>query len=431
VTVSHDLRLRRLQRLQDRGIVMRGSDDDNVWVVADQLLVAAGDVDTVESQLGNVCLQRVGTVRMPWRAPSLKRGFGLVGGRPTPRDESDDGDDDEAADVTVLQLSRQADPVVLAGELRAARRAVSPNHLVTALQRRMGFPDTDPEPIEPGALPRLPDPLPPHGDGVRVAVIDTGFPVQSPGLGWLDQGVDMGARSDELRVLGDDGHLDLLDETGDGLLDLAAGHGAFVAGIIRRLAPRAEIHFIKALDASGVGTEVGVARAIRWAARRRPHVINLSLGFYTSGNVPPPLVEKAVAIARHRQERPAIVAAAGNDGIDDPAWPASVDGVIGVGALDQQGGPAPFSNTGNVNAWAPGESVESCYVTGTEDVALTMDANADSFSGAAKWSGTSFAAAVVAGTIAAALRDGDPADQLGEQVVTAAGGRITAPAWQF
>ncbi len=430
MATMRDLKMLRLQRLQDRGIVMRGESDTNVWVVADELLVSSDQTDEIERRLGNVAVRRLGHVRLPWRGTATKRGFGAVSGLATTEPDLEP-DDDDLPVVDVLQLARDRDPLELAGELRAEGRLVSPNHLVTALQRRLGFPDTDPEPLPVASLPSLPSVLPDRGAGVRVAVIDTGFPVTPAGGGWLDNDVAWAASAEERTIVGVDGHVDLLDETGDEKLDLAAGHGAFVAGLIRRLAPRATIHFIKALDASGVGTEVGVARAIRWAARRRPHVINLSLGFYPTGDEVPTLVENAVRLAQRRPEHPAVVAAVGNDGIADPTWPSSCDDVIGAGALGDSGRPAPFSNTANVDVWAPGTLVPSCYVTGSEDAALTFDQNADTFDGAARWSGTSFAAGIVSGTIAAAVTPGSSGADTARGVVERSGGRITEPDWAF
>ena len=59
------------------------------------------------------------------------------------------------------------------------------------------------------------------------------------------------------------GDIDPLDRfplpNGDGYLDLAAGHGTFVAGIVRQVAPRARVTVYRAVDSDGIGTEVRVA----------------------------------------------------------------------------------------------------------------------------------------------------------------------------
>ena len=84
---------------------------------------------------------------------------------------------------------------------------------------------------------------------------------------------------------------------------MEAGHALFVAGLVRRMAPRARLVFLKALNSDGVGTELGVARAIRYAVVRGVDIINLSLGFYTVRDRTPAGVEAAVAAAGHRHGR--------------------------------------------------------------------------------------------------------------------------------
>ena len=94
-----------------------------------------------------------------------------------------------------------------------------------------------------------------------------------------------------------------------------------MAGLIRRIAPRRpELVFLKALNSDGVGTELGVARAIRAATARKVDLINLSLGFYTLLDATPSGVEAAVADARRAgipsSPRPATTARR-------PAYPAA------------------------------------------------------------------------------------------------------------
>ena len=205
-------------------------------------------------------------------------------------------------------------------------------------------------------------------------------------------------------------HIDPLDRDRDGYLDVEAGHGLFVAGLVRRMAPRARLVFLKALNSDGVGTELGVARAIRYAVARGVDIINLSLGFYTVRNRTPAGVEAAVAAARAAGT--AVVAAAGNDGLDSPSFPASFPGVAAVGALaaDRQGR-AAFSNPGDwVEVYAPGENVQSSFVRGRENSDLTEDKDSDAFrSNTALWSGTSFACGYVSGHLASVLSRARPA----------------------
>ena len=203
--------------------------------------------------------------------------------------------------------------------------SVAPNHLVTGLQRRLGWPDGDPEPA-PAALPPLPSPLPDGGAGITVAVIDTGWPSQlPPDLDWFGYDTDHATAPGEVDQAGRPvQHVDQLDADHDGYLDVEAGHGIFVAGLIRRMAPRARLVFLKALNSDGVGTELGVARAIRFATARGVDIINLSLGFYTVRDATPSGVERAVADARSAGI--ALVAAAGNDGLELALLPSRLPG---------------------------------------------------------------------------------------------------------
>ena len=55
-----------------------------------------------------------------------------------------------------------------------------------------------------------------------------------------------------------------------------------------------------------------------------------------------------------------LVAAAGNNGTDEPMYPAAFDGVIGVGALTAEYEPAPFSNHGRTTSTARRSASASC-----------------------------------------------------------------------
>src|SRR5262249_32838941 len=86
--------------------------------------------------------------------------------------------------------------------------------------------------------------------------------------------------------------------------------------------------------------------------------------------------------------------------------PAAIAGIVGVGALDQNGKRAPFTpNAPFIRLLAPGVGLTGAYVQGK--VALKPadpDGNPGEltqFDGAAVWEGNSFAAAIVTGEIAA------------------------------
>jgi subtilisin family serine protease len=99
-------------------------------------------------------------------------------------------------------------------------------------------------------------------------------------------------------------------------------------------------------------------------------------------------------------ERAVVVACAGNQASDRPFWPAALDGVVAVAALDGDER-AWFSNHGPwVDACAPGTDVTSCFVRFDGPLGRPGGPDPDEYTGYATWSGTSFAAPVAAGLIA-------------------------------
>ena len=105
-----------------------------------------------------------------------------------------------------------------------------------------------------------------------------------------------------------------------------------------------------------------------------------------------------------------MVASAGNDASIRPTWPAAYPEVIGVAALGPAG-PAAFSNAGHwVDCCAPGVDLVSTFHRAPR--------HDPPFHGWARWSGTSFAAPLVAAMIAREVqRTGDPVKAAAERVV--------------
>lgn len=278
-----------------------------------------------------------------------------------------------------------------------------------------------------------------------VAVLDTGCG-RHP---WLPD--DIVTRYPKLddRVIGLD---DLLtdpeaygDQAGafDGWLDSSAGHGTFIAGVIRQVSPEADIVSIRVADSEGTVLEGDFLLALRTLVKsmlrparrggRRIDVINLSLGFYHE-TPETGIFDKTLAelLLRARREGCAVVCSAGNDATSRPSFPAALwrwpdhDFVapdstavaphVAVGALNPNGTVALFSNIGGwVSTYAPGASVLSCFpafngglqahVRSDRDGLRRETIDPDDFrttgsAGYAIWSGTSFAAPYVAGLLA-------------------------------
>ena len=144
------------------------------------------------------------------------------------------------------------------------------------------------------------------------------------------------------------------------------GHGTFVAGIIAEatnngvglagLAYGASIMPVRILDASGLGDEVTIAKAIRYAVNHGAQVINLSLEFLpneVSSASDIPEIVSAIGLAHARGV--AVVGAAGNDQASQLAYPARSHGVISVGATTRDVCLADYSNAGTgLSLVAPG-----------------------------------------------------------------------------
>lgn len=289
----------------------------------------------------------------------------------------------EADGLCVVRLSPGVDPCELVADLRDRGHRASPNHVFTGQPLFFGGPASRPFPAAPvkAASGR-------ERSGVTVSLLDTGVAAHPwwKGSKWYGEHGDSAA---------------------DATTGAQAGHGTFIAGLLLGQAPESSLSVTRVLDGEGVGDEATVIRALRRLRRRHPddgdrpvsgsegpQVLNLSFGCHTFDDRPSPLLSDAVGALTDT----VVVACAGNTATDRPFWPAALPQVIGVGALDATAERrAPFSAHGPwVNAWARGEWLTSSYLRNAE------------FAGYAAWSGTSFATALVSGTIARAAADMPP-----------------------
>jgi subtilisin family serine protease len=237
------------------------------------------------------------------------------------------------------------------------------------------------------------------GEGVTVAVVDTGVNLNHPDLqpnllpGW-----------------------DFID--GDALAQDIAGHGTHVAGLVAAagqasgVAPRAKIVPVRVLrDLSG-GSSFPVAQGILWAAglldgQPNPNparVINLSLGSEEYSD----LVAQAVLKALNAGV--IVVAAAGNNG-SALTYPAALPGVVAVTAL---AGPQiayqPWYASRGAGLWVTaygGDTSQDQDRNGAPDGILSTDLTQ---SGYGLRMGTSMASPQVAGLAALALSSGTPSN---------------------
>ncbi len=230
------------------------------------------------------------------------------------------------------------------------------------------------------------------GQGVKVAVLDTGADFAHPDL----QG-RIAARAD---FTVEDG--DAADRHGHGTHVAAtiAGSGVASEGQRRGVAPGARLLVGKVLGDSGEGTDSQVIAGMEWAAERAD-VVNMSLGGWEpSDGTDPMSLALDELTAKHGT---LFVVAAGNDGPFDGtiSSPAAAASALTVGAVDRSDRLADFSSRGplvNTRAAkpelvAPGVDIVAARAAGTS-LGTIVDARYTSLSG------TSMAAPHAAGAAA-------------------------------
>jgi serine protease AprX len=248
------------------------------------------------------------------------------------------------------------------------------------------------------------------GSGVDIALIDSGV-VPVDGLTWpgkVINGPDLSfeSQADNLRYLDTFGH-------GTHLAGIIAGRDD-ADSVFSGMAPGARIVNLKVADSQGAVDVSQVIAAIDWAIQHRNdngmNIRVITLAYGTDGSQPYQIDPLSHAVERAWNAGIVVVVAAGNDGNDAPLRNPAIDPfVIAVGAAEndstQVSGVASFSNCGSserfVDLVAPGRSLLSLRSPGSfadqnHPEAVVAD---NYFLG----SGTSQAAAVVAGGIALLL----------------------------
>jgi len=212
------------------------------------------------------------------------------------------------------------------------------------------------------------------GEGIRVAVLDTGIDYAHPDL--------------------KDAIEDMKDFSGSrsGPND-TNGHGTHVSGTIAArenssgvigAAPLAKILTGKVLGDDGSGSDQSVAAGIRWAIQKKVDIISMSLGAPQYSR----LIHSAIKEAHKKGIF--IITAAGNEGpsLDTVGYPARLPECLAVGAIDRNLKVTRFSSRGDtVDIVAPGDQILSTYPPKRH----------------ARLSGTSMATPLVSGVVALML----------------------------
>ena len=298
------------------------------------------------------------------------------------------------------------DVVRLLDEIDAelGRDVAVPDHIVHITVQGGGklCPATEPEiPLGKGPVPALTR----NGDAgldIKVSVVDTGWhtaAADNSETPWLDD--------DTYEIQGDEETVVQAD------IGSYVGHGTFVAGVIRCLAPKVRLEIEGVLKYAGAVYESDIAAELNEAMtdiEDLPQLISISAGCYTRNNAG--LLAFELLSRAHRMGReddgPLVIAAAGNENTNRPFYPAAYDWVVAVGAVDETLRTPTFTNYGRwVDVWAHGTRLVNAFPVGTYIAKEPGPTQGEvrSFTGMAQWTGTSFATPVVTGAIAACMSE--------------------------
>jgi subtilisin family serine protease len=310
------------------------------------------------------------------------------------------------------------------------RGVATPDHILYVCPE--ACPATEPMEVPPGTV----DPVPPpglnarggrpgrgvyrpecDGDGVFLSIVDTGLmPDAAVGHPWL---VGVNGTEEKPYALDSNGN-PVVDSNGNPMIVPYAGHGTFVAGVARCMAPKASAYVERAFDIAGANYETMLPASLADALDRNPDILVFT--FCTSTRLDQSLItfDDFFDTRIRFMKGLLVVAPAGNDGQERPMWPAAYREVLSVGALSANWRDrAYFSNYGKwVDVYAPGQDLINAFPAGTYVCIEPPVGQHREFQGMAKWNGTSFSTPVVAGLVAARMSaTGENAQQAADSLL--------------
>ncbi|MGW2934458.1 S8 family serine peptidase [Streptomyces sp. NPDC001156] len=232
-----------------------------------------------------------------------------------------------------------------------------------------------------------------EGQGVKVAVLDTGVDANHPDL------VGRIAEAKDFSGSGNTG-----DHFGHGthVASIVGGTGAASGGTRRGVAPKADLLIGKVLDDNGYGDESGIIDGMEWAAAsEHAKVVNMSLGADEQTDGTDPLSQAVDNLTASTGTLFVIAAGNSGPGQSTVGTPGAADAALTVGAVDRDDSLAPFSSRGprfgdgavKPDVTAPGVGIVAARAAGTT-LGDPIDANYVALSG------TSMATPHVAGAAA-------------------------------
>jgi subtilisin len=150
------------------------------------------------------------------------------------------------------------------------------------------------------------------GNGVRIALLDTGVDEDHPELA--------GRIAASYELVRSGGGYSCVSAKGTD----EVGHGTACAGIIKRLAPEVELHSIKVIGSNARGSSDELAQGIKWAIENKMNVVSASLGTLDRRSR-----EKISDLADEAFYNGIVVVAAANNR-GQTAYPANLSSVLAV-----------------------------------------------------------------------------------------------------
>ena len=151
------------------------------------------------------------------------------------------------------------------------------------------------------------------GQSVKVALLDSGVDACHPKIGMLSGSIGLNLDSQGCVITTSD-------------CDDLAGHGTACAGLVRAVAPDADLYSVRLFDSSLIVDGKVLIAALKWAIDMEMDVVNMSLGTteicYRD--------ELQVLCSQAVDAGIVLVAAGHNEGIE--SYPSSLPEVVGVGA---------------------------------------------------------------------------------------------------